>query len=283
MDELLKLLGLGSPVAYATGTYALFHWLDVNASDEAKIELTRLIQTKDYDRVKISAAIVATFDRVYTHPLLAWRALFRSAGITIIVTALFVMEVFIYRPVFLTILLDYVPRVMTINLLVASLITNIGTDYICLFVIRTWLVAAARRPIMALLVSFVIGVGIVYGSIIFRVLGLIIFDPEFRKDNIITTFYDTISSLFYLPDVAAQGVFLLFPAMAVFAWLLLFGLSLGIIRLFYLVRPIVGKVQWFLKGGQEHPLMAVGYVAAIIVFSSRIPPVAAALQGPRFP
>jgi hypothetical protein len=32
------------------------------------------------------------------------------------------------------------------------------------------------------------------------------------------------------------------------------------------VSWLVGKAQWFLKGGTEHPLKAIGYVAATFVF-----------------
>jgi hypothetical protein len=52
----------------------------------------------------------------------------------------------------------------------------------------------------------------------------------------------------------------------VFAWMPILGISLLYIRLFNLLTPIVSKVQWALKGGKEHPLIAVGYVAGGIVF-----------------
>jgi hypothetical protein len=29
---------------------------------------------------------------------------------------------------------------------------------------------------------------------------------------------------------------------------------------------IVGRTQWFLKEGKEHPLKAIGYVAGVVVF-----------------
>jgi hypothetical protein len=29
---------------------------------------------------------------------------------------------------------------------------------------------------------------------------------------------------------------------------------------------VVGRTQWFLKEGKEHPLKAIGYVAAVVVF-----------------
>ena len=39
MEELLKLLGFTTPLIYAGPAYALFHWLDEKASDEAKAAL----------------------------------------------------------------------------------------------------------------------------------------------------------------------------------------------------------------------------------------------------
>jgi hypothetical protein len=92
MDELLKLLGLGTPVLYATGTYGLFHWLDTSASDEANAAIFRLISLREYNKPKLSHAIVEIFDKVYSFPLLTWRALLRSAIITLSISALYMYE-----------------------------------------------------------------------------------------------------------------------------------------------------------------------------------------------
>jgi hypothetical protein len=54
--------------------------------------------------------------------------------------------------------------------------------------------------------------------------------------------------------------------MIVFAWLPLFSLSLMLIRLHNLLSPVVDKMQWFLKDGKDHPIIAVGYISGIIVF-----------------
>jgi hypothetical protein len=56
------------------------------------------------------------------------------------------------------------------------------------------------------------------------------------------------------------------PAMAVFVWLPLFALGIVIARLLTPLSWIVGRAQWFLKEGNEHPLKAIGYVAAVVVF-----------------
>ena len=39
-----------------------------------------------------------------------------------------------------------------------------------------------------------------------------------------------------------------------------------IVRLLTPLSWIVGRTQWFLKEGKEHPLKAIGYVAAVVVF-----------------
>ena len=49
MAELLKLLGFTTPLIYAAAAYGLFHWLDENASDEAKTVLARTMTSKDED------------------------------------------------------------------------------------------------------------------------------------------------------------------------------------------------------------------------------------------
>jgi len=54
----------------------------------------------------------------------------------------------------------------------------------------------------------------------------------------------------------------------VFVWLPLFALGIVLIRMAAPLSWVVARTQWFLKDGKEHPLKAVGYVAAVIVFVS---------------
>ncbi len=58
----------------------------------------------------------------------------------------------------------------------------------------------------------------------------------------------------------------MWPAFVVFAWLPFFALGIVIARLLTPLAWIVGRAQWALKEGKEHPLKAIGYVAAVVVF-----------------
>ena len=61
-----------------------------------------------------------------------------------------------------------------------------------------------------------------------------------------------------------------FGAMVVYLWLPLLALAAGAAKTLNYFRLAVGWAQWFLKQGQNHPLEAIGYVAAIIVFTATV-------------
>ncbi len=92
LAEVLKALGFTTPFIYAAATYGLFHLADKKASGQAKRAISGWLEPKEYDKAAVSAAIIEMFDRVYTRPLLSWRALFRSALITFAVTLIVLRE-----------------------------------------------------------------------------------------------------------------------------------------------------------------------------------------------
>src|SRR5215471_825196 len=92
ITDALKLLGFATPFLYATATFGFFHYLDDKVSDEAKVAISGWLQPKQYDRASVAHATVEIFDRVYTKPLLGWRALLRSASITLIFVFIFLYE-----------------------------------------------------------------------------------------------------------------------------------------------------------------------------------------------
>ena len=55
-------------------------------------------------------------------------------------------------------------------------------------------------------------------------------------------------------------------AFVIHGWLLLFALSLLIVKGLNFFRFAILNMQWFLKSGHEHPFQAIGYVAAAITF-----------------
>jgi hypothetical protein len=92
LTDALKLLGFATPFAYAAATFGFFHYFDEKISDEAKTAVSAWLQPKEYDKSAVAAAMLEMFDRIYTKPLFAWRALFRSALITIGIMLIFLYE-----------------------------------------------------------------------------------------------------------------------------------------------------------------------------------------------
>ena len=80
MEEIGKLLdhlGYATPLLYAGAAYRLFAWLDENASDKAKAALATATKLRALPNEQVATALVEIFDRIYTSPLLHWRAALR--------------------------------------------------------------------------------------------------------------------------------------------------------------------------------------------------------------
>ena len=65
-------------------------------------------------------------------------------------------------------------------------------------------------------------------------------------------------------DMTANTINL--AALIVHLWLPMLALCIGIVKTLNWLRVAVGRTQWFFKTGNEHPLEALGYVAAGLVF-----------------
>jgi hypothetical protein len=150
--------------------------------------------------------------------------------------------------------------------------SNVISDYISLFIVRHWLVKAERYPITSLLVCSMIFILLVVLGYILR---MFVIDASFIFPGVNTFLEELHYSASYFLFSVKSGTLLsaiftpclvLAPALIVFAWLPLFGISLLLIRLLNLLTPVVAKTRWFLKEGNDHPLIAVGYVAGAIVF-----------------
>ena len=257
MEEILKKLaehfGLAAPFAYAALAYGFFFWLDENASDEAKAALARTMSFKNYKDEQVASALVEVFDRIYTYPLLRWRAFFRSLLFTTVVSAIYSFEV--VRPAVMRINqgigMETNWALWPISFL-TLLLFNVFTDYLSLFVIRPLLIRSGTKPVIGLALGAVSGVAIVLAANLLRIL----------------VFADALTFAEFVRLAVPRGLRLLLPlpVTAVFAWLPLFALGIVIARLLTPLSWIVGRTQWFLKEGNAHPLKAIGYVAAVVVF-----------------
>jgi hypothetical protein len=239
---LIQQLQLPTAVVYATSTYGFFHYLDTQASAQAKKAISGWFKPLEYDKAAVAAAVVEIFDRLYTRPLLGWRAALRSAALTMIITAIFLYEVAGF--------------LVSRDFMVALFLTNIVTDYISLFIVRRYLLVAGNRPVFALVVGPVLGMCVVTLFTVARQLGLFYWDPAP---------YDLSEELGWMLDTYFYRMMFL-SGLAVHLWLPLLGFGLLCVTgLNYLMRAI-GGMQWFLKRGNDHPLDAVGWVLAAIVF-----------------
>ncbi|MEH2491091.1 hypothetical protein [Bradyrhizobium sp. AZCC 2230] len=262
MEELAKQLGITT--VYATATYAFFHWLDENASDEAKAALARTMRWK---KEQVASVLVETFDRIYTYPLLRWRAFFRSLLLTTVVSVFYLYEIGKVAPWKWAAgsnawLLDTTLRW---EIWTTGLLLNVFSDYLSLFVIRPLLARSGTKPVIGLALGTVSGAVIVVAAtnlLRFSIIWLQFCHDEFFQAACATepqALDQIVSQAFHDPTFV-------WPALAVFVWLPLFALGILIVRLLTPSSWIVGRMQWFLKEGKEHPLKAIGYVAAVVVF-----------------
>jgi hypothetical protein len=80
--EFFELLGLGVPFYLAAATYAVFAWVDNNASDEATKVISSWLHGRSQHKPDLGNLIINAFDRIYTSPLLRFKAFRRSALIS---------------------------------------------------------------------------------------------------------------------------------------------------------------------------------------------------------
>jgi hypothetical protein len=252
MDKLLEQLGYSTPLIYAAATYGLFNWLDENASDEAKAALANTMRFNQLNNGQIALALVEVFDRIYTYPLLRWHAFLRSLMFTLAVSAIFTYETYESQN------LD--TESGTLLIWGFSFSVNVATDFLSLFIIRRRLVSGGSRPVFSLATGTLLGFLVVSCGALFRVVLYLV-------DFGLVGGSEAVTHLMFEPKVLFSSTFIFaLPAMAVFGWLPLLALGILAFRTMASLSWVLAKTQWFLKGGTEHPLRAVGYIAALTVF-----------------
>ena len=273
--EFFDLLGLGVPFYLGAATYAVFSWLDSNASDEATQVISSWLHGRSRNKPDLGNLIISAFDRIYTSPLLTFRAFGRSAVISTIIW---------FFAFFLPWLAEFIrnwnpsqfPAEIEMNytrILAFEqgfvLSTFIVADYVSVLFVRQFLEMARRHPIRASVISSILGTSIVAISfLVIMVMSLVSMDsvdPSIKmllSDTLINLVINMIQTL--LPRLP----FVMRPAFIIHLWLPLFALSSLVVRLIYLIFRAVEWAQWFLKEGDAHPFKAIGIVATIIVFGS---------------
>jgi hypothetical protein len=143
----------------------------------------------------------------------------------------------------------------------------------CLSLIRPLLIRSGTKPVIGLTLGVVTGAAIVLAANYLRMLiaAALIFVCEYDLHVPLSDLPQCFLSAIW--EVAAPpsrmvwwSMEFAWPALAVFVWLPLFALGIVAARLLTPLSWIVGRTQWFLKEGKEHPLKANGYVASVVVF-----------------
>lgn len=260
LNELLKIVGLSLPAVYAAATYFLFHRMDLRASGAAKKAVSDWF-TRRYDRVEVASAVVEVFDRVYTKPLLGWRAILRSFALSAITTAVFIELMF---PAIFYIAAKPIQTELR-SMWLGLFATNVVSDYLSLFVIRYWLVLGRNRPLTALITGPIIGAVVVGFCYAVRDIGSFAVDQGGFELRYIGEWFHWV----WFERLARQGganrVFV-FAALAVNFWLLFLALGIVVMQVANYMLAAARGAQWFLKQGRHHPFDALGYVVAFIVF-----------------
>src|SRR5262249_51782332 len=93
LTDILKDLGFSStPLIYAAAVYGLFLYREKNASAPAKRTIASWFKPLKNDKRAVANAVVELFDRLYTSPLLGWRAFLRSMLISVVLACAFLYE-----------------------------------------------------------------------------------------------------------------------------------------------------------------------------------------------
>lgn len=275
LSELFKILGLSTPFVYAAAAYGFFHYLDKQVAGPTNSALSNWIRRPALTGSAATDAVVAIFDRIYGPHLFSISSFLRSAAFSIVVAAIFAFEC---HPAFLVSapqlsaeLLASGKGTATFTVmgisdaelyLAIGAATNILSDYISLFLIRRWLSFASGKPLLALFVGPLLGAFVVVGFFVARnfLIGALkvpeinlALDLRFHPDG---TFVFTPMSI---------TTFFVIPAIAVYLWLPILAICILFAQALSAFRWTAAKLQWFLKMGQQHPLQAVGYLAAVLM------------------
>jgi hypothetical protein len=118
--EFFDLLGLGVPFYLGAATSAVFAWLDNNASNDATKVISSWLHGRSPHKPDLGNLIINAFDRIYTSPLLTFRAFRRSAAISSIIWLLIFFVPYFVR------LATYLPahRMLGLSVIQLALLTH---------------------------------------------------------------------------------------------------------------------------------------------------------------
>jgi hypothetical protein len=136
---------------------------------------------------------------------------------------------------------------------------NIASDLLSIFMVRYWLRISGQTPILAMSGAILVGAPVI----------LMIYNLRIA---LLTWWFTprTLPPVFYLDtpfgDVTFRQIMMILPALAMYVWMPVLAFSLFFAKALVWVAAAAHWMQWFIKQGRNHPLEAIGYIAAVGVF-----------------
>jgi hypothetical protein len=271
---LVATAAVGRPLFVATTlaylTYKLFDWFDrKEASTPRKRAISAWLKGEPYKQLDLKSAVLGAFDRLYGSPLLSITGFFRASFVLFIIYGGFQC---------VRLLASEEARNHFANLAASSLavlvlsylsyfIVFITSDYISLVIVRHCFLTCFEKPLISLSVNFILGTAIIIVSSM--VLWLVTYGvdviyqtSDYHNMAVLQFLGHELILIFYHPEYFT-GVM---PAFLAHVWLLLLFGAVGVRLIFWFFHAVAG-VQWLIKRGDEHPITAIGMVAAVLVFA----------------
>jgi hypothetical protein len=138
------------------------------------------------------------------------------------------------------------------------------SDYVSLFVVKAYLKKATNHPLLVLLISMLSGTFIITCMYILMisVLAAVVAWGQLSIWQFPELLLKAIPATF-----TPKFLWIMTPGLIVHVWLLLFAVAALGVRLLNPIIHAVRWAQWFLTEGNQHPLRAIGLVAAVLAFA----------------
>jgi hypothetical protein len=260
VEDLAKLLHLGSPLVAAVAIYAIFRFLDDKASEAANATLVAWIKGEYYKRVELRAAILAAFDYVYRSPLFSWRSFGRSAFLSLIAGIIY----------FWLTNSTYSLTSLSLSFALFVAIPLILVDYFSLFLVRNCLRLGEAKLFLSIIIAAIcVAFAVVLFLALFRVIQDLELGDIFGGDS---RFHVLMNDLRQFPSVLWYELrdrevrWTLVPTLFVYLWLPLLLLGAAINSALTPFFVAAGRAQWFIKRGEEQPFEAIGITTSVVVF-----------------
>jgi hypothetical protein len=300
MDELARLLGLGSPFVIAAATYGVFHSMDGIASPRANALVSNWIRVQpinapaviEHGRAAWILLFSFTFDWAFGSELFSWRRVARSWAISSIVVIVVTLMWGVIRPGQFFALFDRADhdlKTVFAGVVFSAYLFNLIPDYISAVQTQYFVRVARDNKLNVLQTVGILIADIACKTVIFMIFYcvavMMLFGLLYTWFKDIREVWDALAFanleaitwfLRYGPNLSVEkpgnpsiGIFYystFFPSV----WLWLLIVSLGSFRALNWAVPAFFQTtsfaQWFIKRGDERPFEAIGLIAGAIVF-----------------